>query len=106
MPCHHPQRRLLRTVSASSCAVHNDAALCWGFNGYGQIGDNTTTTRTVPVQVTGLTAGVAGIAVGESYACAVTTGGSASCWGRNHSGRLGDGTDTHRLVPAPVPMPT
>jgi hypothetical protein len=35
----------------------------WGYNGYGQLGDNGSTQRTIPYQVPGLAA-VAGIAAG------------------------------------------
>jgi hypothetical protein len=37
-----------------TCAVKTDHTLwCWGDNTYGQVGDGSTTTRTVPVQVSG-----------------------------------------------------
>ena len=33
------------------------------------------------------------------HACALHADGSASCWGSNEAGQLGDGTNTNRLVP-------
>ena len=36
------------------------------------------------------------------HTCAITTGGSAYCWGRNNNGQLGDDTETPRATPVPV----
>ena len=67
-----------------SCALTTgDGVTCWGYNVDGELGDNTGSDSPVPVDVQGLTSGVAAIAVGQSHACALTTGGGVKCWGDN-----------------------
>lgn len=39
---------------------------------------------------------------GKGHTCAVMSDGSARCWGRNDSGRLGDGTTVERYTPVAV----
>lgn len=86
-----------------TCAVTTSgAAKCWGLNGSGQLGDNSTVQRNAPVDVVGLGAGVARITTGDNHTCAITTSGAAKCWGGNGNGRLGDGTTTTRLTPVDV----
>jgi alpha-tubulin suppressor-like RCC1 family protein len=87
-----------------ACALVRDGGgtvRCWGYNGSGQLGDNTTTNRSQPVAVTGL-AGVAQLSVGTTSVCAWRLDDAAFCWGDNHVGQLGDGTTTERHVPTPV----
>ncbi len=94
------------TIAAAgyhTCAVTSGgAALCWGWNDYGQLGDGTTTQREKPTAVSGLTSGVASIAVGAYQSCALTSGGGVLCWGANWYGQLGDGTTTQRETPVAV----
>jgi len=86
-----------------ACAITTLGGVkCWGNNTFGELGDGTTTNRMTPVDVSGLTIGVAAIATGSSYTCAVTTAGAVKCWGNNAYGQLGDGTRITRLFPVDV----
>ncbi|NBT26149.1 MAG: RCC1 repeat-containing protein [Actinobacteria bacterium] len=84
-------------------------AFCWGENNFGQIGDGTgglgysdhSSDRSSPVGVSGSQT-FARLAAGESYACGVTTGSAAYCWGGNAFGQIGDGSMTGRVTPAAV----
>ncbi len=85
-----------------NCAINNDDAIfCWGFNGYGQLGDGTTEYRESPVQVSGLNGGVTAIAAAGYHTC-VATGNGVYCWGDNEYGQLGDGTTENRFTPVRV----
>ena len=77
---------------------------CWGYNGDGELGNNSTTNSPVPVDVSGLSGGVSAIDAGDYHACALMAAdGSVKCWGYNGYGQIGDGTsDNNRLVPVPV----
>ncbi|KKT37817.1 MAG: Regulator of chromosome condensation RCC1 [Parcubacteria group bacterium GW2011_GWA1_44_13] len=103
------------TTPSQTCALKTDGtAYCWGYNGFGQLGDNTTTQRNTPVQVHGVSdvgflTGVGKIVTGYSYVvseagytCAAKSDGTAYCWGNNGWGRLGDNTATHRSTPVQV----
>jgi len=92
-------------VSASfgghTCALRSGGlVMCWGDNRYGQLGDGTTTTRSVPTDILELHDAVE-IAAGQFHTCALRSGGVA-CWGRNRYG-LGDGTSDIHLEPVPIP---
>lgn len=86
-----------------TCAVLSGGAVkCWGYNNYGQLGDNTQTTRTIPVYVVNLESGAAKVDAGGTHTCAVTPNGGVKCWGRNDVGSLGDGTLVTKRTPVDV----
>jgi alpha-tubulin suppressor-like RCC1 family protein len=88
------------------CTAINSAAgaatKCWGHNDYGQLGDGTTTRRSVPVYTLGLEADMRALEAGWRHTCALTVGGGVRCWGNNTFGQLGDGTMEPRGAPVDV----
>ena len=93
----------LFTGDSHNCAVTTGGGLkCWGSNGSGQLGNNSTSNALTPVNVTGLTSGVAGGGAGPSHTCALLTSGGLKCWGSNDYGEIGDGTSIEKHIPANV----
>ena len=78
-----------------ACAVlqRDRSVWCWGL--LPPDGDTifaSTFFPSTPNQVPGLSNGIAQVAVGSNFACAVSaTDGQVNCWGKNDSGQLGRG---------------
>ena len=82
--------------------VTGGSVYCWGRNGYGQLGNGTTSGDSYgPVQVVGIT-NATKIGLGNSYACVLLSTGTIKCWGIQGNGVLGDGSGSNSNVPVSV----
>lgn len=89
-----------------TCVVADGQVYCWGYGGYGRLGNGATTNQTVPVAVKTDTNVLAGKTIsyingGAANVC-VIAGGEVYCWGYGTSGQLGTGVSSSSSVPAKV----
>ena len=93
-------------IGTSMALTADGRVYCWGSNQYGQLGEGTTTSSTVPVAVTasGALAGkaVTAIAAGAWHGMALSTDGKVFTWGSNGGGELGNNTRVNSSVPVAV----
>jgi alpha-tubulin suppressor-like RCC1 family protein len=80
----------------------NGTAWAWGINNSGQIGDNTTVSKSSPVSVVGGFTDWTQLSAGDSHSLGLRANGIAYAWGFNGSGQLGDDSITARSSPVSV----
>jgi alpha-tubulin suppressor-like RCC1 family protein len=90
-----------------TCVATTDGKTrCWGFNGQGQLGDNTTFSSYQPIEAQVLDATYQ-LDAGLAHTCAMQRDGSAWCWGYNgaspKAGRLGQGESGSPLAGRVIP---
>lgn len=93
-----------------SLAIGTDGRLyAWGGNGGGQVGDGTTTNRSVPTAVllpAGVTATAIAASPGSNHSLAIGSDGKVYAWGDNQLHELGDGTSVpFRSTPVALTLP-
>jgi len=85
-----------------SVALANDGTVyAWGYNGNGQIGDNTTTNRASAVHLSSFSS-VTQIEAGYDHTLALKNDGTMWAWGSNSFGELGNGNSAQSKVPVQV----
>jgi alpha-tubulin suppressor-like RCC1 family protein len=97
------QFRQVDVYAFHTCGVSypDNQAFCWGRNNYGQLGDNTTTSRLTPRLVVGARQWRQ-VDVGRYHTCGVTQADRAFCWGYGKLGSLGEGKNYNRHSPVAV----
>lgn len=86
----------------TSFAIKTDGTLWgWGRNGWGQVGDGTTTYRSSPVQIGALTTWL-NVGGGQYFALATKTDGTLWAWGINNNGQLGQNNVAPKSSPVQI----
>ncbi len=92
--------------ATSTVAVRTSgSAWSWGRNSFGQLGDNTTTSRSSPVSVVGGFSDwcqVGSANAGTAHALAVRSNGTLWAWGAGFSGQLGNNAASQSSSPVSV----
>ncbi|MHB8578557.1 MAG: RCC1 domain-containing protein [Ignavibacteriaceae bacterium] len=100
-----------------SLALAEDGSVyTWGENTYGQLGNNTNISSTVPIKVLmgayfgtkylgdNLSNKIISVVAGDCHCIAFAQDNMVYSWGRNTNGQLGDSSNQHRYVPVKVLM--
>jgi alpha-tubulin suppressor-like RCC1 family protein len=92
-----------KSVSAGNnhtAGIKTDGTLwLWGCGTSGQLGDNTTTNKSSPVQTVSGGANWRSVSAGDSTSGAIKTDGTLWMWGSGSLGALGDNTITNKSSP-------
>jgi alpha-tubulin suppressor-like RCC1 family protein len=81
-------------------AIKNDGTLwTWGNNNFGQLGDNTITPKSSPIQTISGGTNWKLISAGYYHTLAIKTDGTLWAWGTNSQGQLGNNTIAHKSSP-------
>lgn len=87
-------------LSGHTAGIKDDGTLwMWGLNSFGQLGDNTRTNRSSPVQTVSSVTTWTDVACGGLFTAAIKNDGTLWTFGVNDVGQLGDNTRTHRSSP-------
>lgn len=81
-------------------SIKTDGTLwLWGYNFYGQLGNNTSNNSSSPVQTVAYSTNWKQISCGGYNTAAIKTDGTLWLWGYNKYGQIGDNTSSHRSSP-------
>ena len=92
--------KLVASGHYHTAAIKTDGTLwTWGYNSNGQLGDNSVTSRSSPVQTVAGGTNWKSVSSGSQYTAAIKTDGTLWLWGFNTFGGLGDNSITDRSSP-------
>ena len=93
---------LIKNGQYQNAAIKTDGTLwTWGYNNYGQLGNNSMNTIYSPTQV-GSATNWRSINCIDHMAIAIKTDGTLWTWGRNQNGQLGHGNTVYQSSPTQV----
>ena len=72
---------------------------CWGYNSYGELGNNSTTNSFTPAQVTGFPNPIVQVSCGYCSTMAIDSAGGLWAWGLNDLGQLGTNDTNNYSTP-------
>lgn len=93
------------TTASHVCATTStNAALCWGDNTSGQLGNGSGGAGFKSSAPVGVLTSVSFVttAAGDLHSCALSLAGDAYCWGEDINGELGNGSQVQKLTPVQV----
>lgn len=85
--------------NTSAAIASNGDLYCWGFNGYGGVGNGATNDQHTPVKVL---ENVKETVLENNTTAAITEEGDLYCWGYNEYGQVGNGATDNQLTPVKV----
>ncbi len=88
--------------NGTACALLSGGTVrCWGDGVFGELGNGTNKSSSMPVAVKGISTAKA-LSSGGGTTCALLSGGTVKCWGVGYGGALGDGANTNHSTPVAV----
>lgn len=92
--------KLVSAGTYHACAIKTDGTLwLWGRNNGGQLGDNSITSKSSPVQTVSGGTNWKALSGGREMTVSIKTDGTLWLWGRNNYGNLGDNTIASKSSP-------
>jgi len=87
-----------------TCAILQGGSVkCWGYNGYGELGDNSNIDSYSPKKVLGLVAPVTHLTSGYEFTCALLSTEKVQCWGFDDYGNWPGSKNGTKLTAYTIP---